>query len=117
MYREYTVMQPLQRSYAITEERIEAMLLNGTLNNLYDEVKVREYESQGVAISDADQKKLDKLLAGKPTFDLIVSKLKDNMSDKVFLSPKPFLDYLSTILDVDKKLIEKVAYVAQYRKL
>lgn len=25
IYREYTVMQPLQRSYAITEERIEAM--------------------------------------------------------------------------------------------
>ena len=39
MYREYTVMQPLQRSYAITEERIEAMLLNGTLNNLYDEAR------------------------------------------------------------------------------
>ena len=109
MYREYTVMQPLQRSYAITEERIEAMLLNGTLNNLYDEAKVREYENQGVAISDADKKKYDKLLAGKPIFDLIVSKLKDNTSDKVFLSPKPFLDYLSTILDVDKKLIEKVA--------
>lgn len=109
MYREYTVMQPLQRSYAITEERIEAMLLNGTLNNLYDEAKVREYENQGVAISDADQKKLDKLLAGKPTFDLIVSKLKDNVSDKLFLSPKPFVEYLSKILDVDKKLIEKVA--------
>ena len=26
IYRKYTVMQPLQRSYAITEERIEAML-------------------------------------------------------------------------------------------
>ena len=48
MYREYTVMQPLQRSYAITEERIEAMLLNGTLNNLYDEAKVREYENQSL---------------------------------------------------------------------
>ena len=37
MYREYTVMQPLQRSYGITEERIEAMVSGGTLNSLYDE--------------------------------------------------------------------------------
>ena len=31
IYREYVVMQPLQRSYTITEERIEAMLAKGVL--------------------------------------------------------------------------------------
>ena len=36
IYREYTVMQPLQRSYAITEERIETMLSKGSLSSLYD---------------------------------------------------------------------------------
>lgn len=40
MYREYTVMQPLQRSYSITEESIERMLSKGSLNGLYDEGKV-----------------------------------------------------------------------------
>lgn len=109
IYREYTVMQPLQRSYAITEERIESMLINGTLNNLYDEAKVREYENQGVAISDADQKKLDKFLAGKPLYEQIIATLKANISDEKFLSPKPFIEHLSGILAVEKKWIEKVA--------
>lgn len=109
LYREYTVMQPLQRSYAITEERIESMLINGTLNSLYDEGKVREYEAQGVAISDKDQKSLDKFIENKPIFDGIIETLRANVSDKLFLSPKPFVEYLATILSVDKKWIEKVA--------
>ena len=44
IYREYVVMQPLQRSYTITEERIEAMLAKGSLSSLYDQVKVDELE-------------------------------------------------------------------------
>lgn len=32
LYKEYAVMQPLQRSYAITEERIEQMLMKGALS-------------------------------------------------------------------------------------
>ncbi len=109
LYREYTVMQPLQRSYAITEERIEAMLINGSLNSLYDEAKVREYENQGVAISDADKKKLDKFMDGKPVFDSVIATLRANISDKVYLSPKPFVEYLTGLLCVDKKWVEKVA--------
>lgn len=109
LYREYTVMQPLQRSYAITEERIESMLINGSLNSLYDEAKVRDFENQGVAISDKDQKSLDKFIASKPTFDMIIDTLRTNISDKLYLSPKPFIDYLATILSVEKRWIEKVA--------
>lgn len=45
LYREYTVMQPLQRSYAITQERIDDMLSDGTLSYLYDESKVYELEN------------------------------------------------------------------------
>ena len=109
IYREYTVMQPLQRSYAITDERIEAMLIDGTLNSIYDESKVRELESQGVAISDKDQKMLNKFIENKPLFDKILEALRANVSDKLFLSPKPFIEYLSTILSADKKLIERIA--------
>ena len=109
LYREYTVMQPLQRSYAITEERIESMLINGSLNSLYDEAKVRDFENQGVAISDKDQKSLDKFVASKPTFDMIIDTLRANISDNLYLSPKPFIDYLATILPVEKRWIEKVA--------
>lgn len=109
MYREYTIMQPLQRSYAITEERIEAMLISGTLNGLYDEGKVCEYENQGVAISNEDKKKLDKFLASKPLYDTILTTLRANISDKIYLSPKPFIDHLASILSVDKKWIDKIA--------
>ena len=45
MYREYTVMQPLQRSYAITAERMYAMLSKGSLFFLYDQAKVDEIEN------------------------------------------------------------------------
>ena len=109
LYREYTVMQPLQRSYAITEERIENMLINGALNALYDEAKVRELENQGVAISEKDKKTLEKLLQGKPIYDEIIETLKAHVSDKLYLSLKPFVDYLCTILSVEKKWIDKVA--------
>lgn len=109
IYREYTIMQPLQRSYAVSEERIEQMLAIGSLNNLYDESKVREFENLGVAISDKDKKALVKLYENKPLYDEILSTLKANISDKVYLSLKPFLDFLNNILDVDKKWIEKIA--------
>ena len=81
IYREYTVMQPLQRSYAITEKRIENMLMNGSLNSLYDETKVREFENQGVAISDKDQKTLEKFIANKPLYDYILEILRANGED------------------------------------
>lgn len=109
LYREYTIMQPLQRSYAITEERIESMLINGNLNTLYDEAKVREFENQGVAISDADKKKLNKFIENKPLFDMIIETLRANISDKVYLSPQPFIEHLKAILSVEKKWIEKIA--------
>lgn len=109
MYREYAVYQPLQRSYAITEERIEQMLSKGSLNGLYDEAKVAELENQGVSISDADKKKLEKFYANKPVFDGILQALRENVAEKVNLSPEPFLARLSEILICDKKWLEKVA--------
>lgn len=109
LYREYTVYQPLQRSYAITEERIEQLLMKGSLNFLYDEGKVIELENQGVAISDKDKKTLEKFYKNKPIYDAIIEQLKASISDKVYLSPKPFLTHLETILSVDKKWIEKIA--------
>lgn len=41
IYREYTVMQPLQRSYAITDERIDNLIQGSALSSLYDEAKAR----------------------------------------------------------------------------
>ena len=109
MYREYAVYQPLQRNYAITKERIEQMLAKGSLNALYDEGKVLELENMGVAISDADQKKLDKFYDNKPLYDEIIRVLQANTSDAVYLSPEPFMALLGKILSVDKKWLDKIA--------
>ena len=50
-------MQPLQRSYAITEDRIEAMLSKGSLSSLYDQAKMDELENME-ELSGKDLKKL-----------------------------------------------------------
>lgn len=112
MYREYTVMQPLQRSYAITEERIDQMLADGTLNCVYDSAKVDELEEQGAQISVKDKMKLDKLYEQKPVYEAIISDLQDAASDEIYLSPEAFMPVLRKALAKvtdDKKLLDKIA--------
>lgn len=112
MYREYTVMQPLQRSYAITEERIDQMLADGMLNSVYDPAKVDELEEQGAQISVKDKMKLDKLYEQKPVYEGIIAALLDAVSDEVYLSPEAFMPVLRKALAKvtdDKKLLDKIA--------
>ena len=109
MYREYTVMQPLQRSYAITPERIEAMIQNGYLSFIYDEGKVYEYENSLEPLDEKQKKKLKEFQDKKPVYDSILKILNDNCSDKVFLSLKEFEPYIADVMSgFDKKIIAKV---------
>lgn len=109
LYKEYTVMQPLQRSYAITEERIEQMLMKGALSGVYDDAKIADYESQGVALADKDKKKYEEMLERKPIYEEILQALKEHISDKVYKEPTSFVKHLSGILLCDKKLIDRIA--------
>ena len=109
LYKEYAVMQPLQRSYAITEKRIEQMLMKGALSGVYDEAKIADYESQGVALADKDKKKYEEMLARKPLYEDILQTLKEHISDTVYKEPESFIKYLSGILSCDKKLTERIA--------
>lgn len=111
IYREYAVMQPLQRSYAITEERIQAMLSKGSLSSLYDEAKVEELEN-AEELTGKDAKKLENYQNNKPVFDAVVATLKSAISEKVYLTDKEFLPVLTKVLagaTTDKKLIDKIA--------
>lgn len=111
MYKEYVVMQPLQRSYAVTEERIQYMLQSGALSGLYDEAKVNELEN-AEELSGKEQKKLDDYNAQKPVYDAIVEALNNSMSNTKYLSEKGFTPVLTKILEgitSDKKLIAKIA--------
>ena len=111
IYREYTVMQPLQRSYAITEERIQAMVGKGALDSLYNEVKFADLE----LIEERDgkaQKQLNKFFVGKSIYDAILADLNHAVSDTVWMSPDAFMPHLTEVLSkatTDKKLLEKIA--------
>lgn len=110
IYREYTVMQPLQRSYSITDESINNMIQIGTLNNLYDESKVLEYQDKGVAITEKEQKSLDTFIKNKPVYSDILQKLRNSVSDEKYLSLDNFMPIIESVLpNVDSKLIIKIA--------
>ena len=98
IYREYAVMQPLQRSYAITEERIEQMLLAGSLNSLYDGAKIAEIDEKEEP-TDKDLKKVEEYKANEPKYNEILTALHKAVSDNVYMSPKAFEPVLQKALD------------------
>ena len=110
MYREYAVMQPLQRSYAITEERIDSMISKGTLSALYDEAKVEELES-AEELNGKDKTKLNNYYKNKPIYDDIITALNNAVSDEIYKNPESFTPIISKILgDVidDAKELKKI---------
>lgn len=112
MYKEYAIMQPLQRSYAITEKRIQYMLQSGSLSSIYDEAKVNELQD-AEELSGKDQKKLDDFLNNKPLYDSILEALFAAASPERYMSEKSFIPVLTAALAAvtsDKKLIAKIAY-------
>ena len=111
VYREYTVMQPLQRSYAITAERIENMVSKGALSSLYDEAKVNDLEN-AEEFTGKDEKALENYKKNKPMFDSIIETLQSVVSNEKYLSPEAFAPVLSSVLKsvtTDKKLLDKIA--------
>lgn len=104
-------MQPLQRSYAITAERMEAMLSKGSLSSLYDQAKVDEIENMEEP-TGKDLKKLENYQHNQPVYEAIIAALKEAVSDEIYLSPAAFMPVLTRALanvTADKKLLEKIA--------
>lgn len=111
IYREYAVMQPLQRSYSITNESIQNMLQGGALKTLWDEAKVTEFEERGTTINGKDRKKLEGYYETKSLYDDILGALDKAKSDRKYLSLEEFEPVLVKILldiTTDKKLITKI---------
>ncbi|WP_223688846.1 type I restriction-modification system subunit M [Ligilactobacillus salivarius] len=108
IYREYSVMQPLQRSYAINNERIETMVAN--LSNFFDQVKFDDLNNSEEKLSAKEQKQLAKLQKNKPAYDQLLATLEANKSEKVYKSLGEFEPMITELLSgiVDKKMIKKV---------
>lgn len=107
LYREYAVYQPLQRSYGISDERIENLKNNGYLDNFYSQEKVEELELLD-PIPTKDKKQLDKFKENKETYDEIFKILDNNKTDKVYKNKKDFVEAIDKLFDLPKNIIEKI---------
>ena len=111
IYREYAVMQPLQRSYGFTETRIQNMLQKGALDSLWDAEKVEVLEEKGTAATAKEKKLLDAYLTTKPKYDSVLDHLNNAVRDEKWLSPEAFTPVLKDTLaglDIDAKLFDKI---------
>lgn len=114
IYREYAVMQPLQRRYEITVESIDRLLQKGSLNSLYDEGKVMvlQAKQEKDELSAKEARQLAKFLQNQPLYQNIMDTLHTNINDQTYPHPRYFMPVLTAVLaDVttDKKLLEKIA--------
>lgn len=101
IYREYTVMQPLQRAYAVSDERIEALAASGALNSFYDPRKheeLAEKSESGEALKKTEAKNLKKYEENKEVYDEIFRLLKAHASEEKFLSKEAFEPFLQDLL-------------------
>jgi type I restriction enzyme M protein len=97
-YKEFAVYQPLQRNYAIAEERIEKLATSGSLSNIFDADKMEELLNLD-ELSVKDQKKLKGYQTAKPLYEEVFKRLKANVSDTVYKSYKNFMPVLDKIFE------------------
>ena len=97
IYKEYSIMQPLQRNYAITEDRIQSLIENNSLKSLYDISQINKLENKE-KLKENEQKKLKKFIESKPLYDKIIEILKDNTSDEIYFNKSSFKPIVKNIL-------------------
>ncbi|MED1422318.1 class I SAM-dependent DNA methyltransferase [Bacillus altitudinis] len=89
MYREFSVYQPMQRNYQLSEERVQNIIDSNVLSNYYDPDKVEELQLLD-PIPAKEKKDLDKYLLHQPLFEQLIQTLKDNVDDVLYKEPKTF---------------------------
>ena len=102
IYREYTVMQPMQRSFAIDEERIENLKTSGALNTFYDPTKhaeLLEKEELGEKLKKNEKTNLKKYEANKEEYEKIFDILRGNISDKKYMAKAEFEPVLADLFN------------------
>lgn len=98
LYKEYAVYQPMQRSYRICGERIDAMCEGRFAQNMHDPAKMEELQ----LIDEADRtkeeaKRLADLEAAEPVFQQIVEVLRNNEDDEDWYDWKAFEKHLKQL--------------------
>lgn len=113
IYKEYTIMEPRQRSYKIDEERIENLRLSTALNSFYDDAKYQELleKSETSKLKKTEAKNFEKYQANKNAYEMVFETLRANASDKKYLSADDFRPVLENILKdipLTKALLDKI---------
>ncbi|MGI6359642.1 MAG: type I restriction-modification system subunit M [Acholeplasmatales bacterium] len=109
LYKEYTVMEPMQRNYTISIERINEMIQKNTLSFIYDERRVFEFENSFEPLDEKSKKRLQKFYDNKDLYDSILNCLNNNITEKVYYKLKEFEKHMKIIMkDFDTKIINKV---------
>ena len=97
LYREFTVMQPLQRRGQISEETIEKAKSVPFLAKLFDEYKYQELLEMEPR-SAKDEKKLQDFVAGKTKQESILTALAKGSSDKTYPNFENFAQVIKDLL-------------------
>ena len=97
LYKEFLVMQPLQRRGAITEESLEAVKSLQFFTKLYDDYKYQELLETEPRTAKQD-KDLQKMLAGKDQQDQILSALRAGLTDETYPNFEEFSQKLKELL-------------------
>ena len=99
LYHEWTVYQPLQRNYMITNERIDRMVAGKFSVNMHDMEKLEELRAVDEGDRDDKQaKKLAELEYAEPIFEQMVEMLRAHASDDMWQDEAAFKKHLKGIL-------------------
>lgn len=117
MYREYTVMQPLQRSYAFSAERIEKLSQKFSGNDLVNSktgivFPSAEVENAYQEYLKANEKSDDVLSKELWAYEAVKAKLVEADNGKVYYSLTEFMPVLEKFLadyTTNKKALDKIA--------
>lgn len=111
IYKEYAVYQPMQRDYAINNERIENLINSNFMQKFYNQSRVDEIELLE-PIPSKEQKELNKYKENKPIFEEIINKLNNSKSNRVYMQLENFIKELEEVLNgvsIKKDFIAKIA--------
>ncbi|MDW7669656.1 MAG: class I SAM-dependent DNA methyltransferase [Bacillota bacterium] len=112
-YLKVTIERPLRLNFKISEDRIENIYAENIFSKLYDEEKAEELElkKETQTIKPRELKKLEKLYKGKKLQNEIMNRLKENISDELYINREEFIEKLDEIfkgLDLKKSLVKAV---------
>lgn len=111
IYKEYAVYQPMQRDYAINDERIENLINSNFMLKFYNQNRIDEIELLE-PIPAKERKELEEYKKNKPVYDEIIKRLNNSKTDKIYMSIDEFLKVLKEILngiELKKDFINKIA--------